>query len=366
MGEAGPTGSRRASPLEGSGARARFVLAWVTVGLALAGQWLPYRARMAVPAWTIVLYALVYAFLWAACWPVNAWLARRPIRAGWRWPAHLALQLPAAIGLTLVHQSTYYAFYRLLKRLTGIDNYHATWLEFLQGATGFALLFDGLVLGAAYLLEMGRALDERQRRADALQQQLAVAQLDALKMQLQPHFLFNTLNSIQALMAIDTVAAQDMVARLAEFLRATLKVPPDGLVPLERELELAEAYLHIERVRFSDRLSGDVRVDAAAHGRPVPALILQPLLENAVRHGIAPFRRPGEVRVRAVATHGALRLSVWDSGPGIPGPEPGRRGIGLANVRERLARQYGTAASLRLANDPGGGFEAVISIPLVA
>ncbi len=156
-----------------------------------------------------------------------------------------------------------------------------------------------------------------------------------------------------------------MVARLADFLRATLSVPPDGLVPLARELELAEAYLHIERVRFPDRLEGDVRGDATVQGVRVPALILQPLLENAVRHGIAPYLRPGRIRVRADAVDGVLRLSVRDSGPGMPSAAVEPAGIGLANVRERLGRQYGGAASLSLSTDPAGGFEAIVTIPMV-
>jgi sensor histidine kinase YesM len=321
---------------------------------------------MGVPGWSIILYALIYNFLWAALWPLVSWLVRRVVRAGWRWPAHLALQLPAAAVLCLVHQSAYYAFYRLVKRLTGIDNYKAGWLEFLSGAVGFALIFYGLVVAAAYLVELWRMVDERQRRADVLQEELVVAQLSALKMQLQPHFLFNTLNSIQALMNLDVPAAQTMVARLANFLRATLSVSPDGLVPLQRELELAEAYLHIERVRFPDRLVVEVHADATVQGICVPALILQPLIENAIRHGIAPYLRPGRIRVRAEAADGALRLNVWDSGPGLPSPEAAGRGIGIANVRTRLDRQYGGAASLRLSSDPAGGFEALITIPLAA
>lgn len=346
--------------------RAWFLLAWLALGLAMAAQWLPYRQRMGVPGWIIVLNAMVWNFLWAALWPAVSWLVRRGLRAGWRWPSLLAVQLPAAVALSVLHDSTYYAYYRLVKLATGIDAYKATWLEFLSGVFGFPLVLCGLVTAAAYLVELWRMVDERQRRAEALQEQLVVAQLTALKMQLQPHFLFNTLNSIQALMEVDVPAAQEMVARLADFLRATLSVPPDGLVPLRRELELADAYLHIERVRFPDRLVGEVRADGAAQDLRVPALILQPLIENAVRHGIAPYLEPGRVRVRAEAAGGALRLSVWDSGPGMSPAQGARAGIGLANVRERLVRQYGEAASLRLTNDPGGGFEALITIPVAA
>ncbi len=354
---------RRPSRLAGW---AWFLLAWLAMGLAMAAQWLPYRERMGVPGWIVVLNAMVYNFLWAALWPVASRVVREGVRGGWRWPAQLGVQLPAAVALSVVHDSTYYGYYRLVKQATGFDSYKAGWLDFLSGVFGFSLLLCGLVVAAAHLIELRRMLDERQRRAEALQEQLVVAQLTALEMQLQPHFLFNTLNSIQALMEIDVRGAQLMVSRLAGFLRATLSVPPDGMVPLRRELELAESYLHIEKVRFPDRLDGEVRADAAAQDLLVPALILQPLIENAVRHGIAPYLRPGRIRVRAEAAAGALRLSVWDSGPGMPAAGADSPGIGLANVRERLRRQYAGAASLRLGNDPDGGFEALITIPVAA
>src|SRR5207248_259251 len=165
------------------------------------------------------------------------------------------------------------------------------------------------------------------------------AQLQALKMQLHPHFLFNTLHSISALVHRDPEAADKMIARLGDFLRLTLDASATQEVPLRRELEFLNCYLDIERVRFSDRLTTSIEVDPRVLDCRVPNLILQPLVENAIRHGVSQRTAPGHVRVSAERLGDALRLEVSDNGSGLsqqpPARPAGSGGVGLSNTRAR-------------------------------
>jgi sensor histidine kinase YesM len=247
-------------------------------------------------------------------------------------------------------------------------------------------------LGAYYALEFHRRARDEEVRAARLEADLHEARLDALRMELNPHFLFNTLNTIAALVERGQQGpAVAMLARLGELLRTTLEKGSDPEVPLERELEFLEIYLEIVGTRFSDRLSVETAVAPEIRGAMVPTLILQPLVENAVRHGIA--RRPGRGRITIGAREvdGGLELTVVDSaetgchperseGSSQAGPDAriedpsvapllrdDRRlaGIGLDNTRRRLAQLYGAAARLRLDPLPlGEGTVVTVSLPL--
>ena len=211
-----------------------------------------------------------------------------------------------------------------------------------------------------------RAERTRARRAEAASR---AAQLRMLRYQLQPHFLFNALNSVGALIATGrNDAAGEAVARLGELLRRTLSAEPRLRTPLSEEVEAARLYLDVERTRFGDRLSCRFHVAADAASALVPSLLLQPLLENAVKHGIERRTGPVELVVRARTCADGLLVEVADDGPGLgaageAGASPGF-GIGLANTRERLAAQYGGAASLRLLPNEDGGVTARIVLPL--
>jgi len=218
--------------------------------------------------------------------------------------------------------------------------------DFLSG-----IVVCGMVLGLAHA-----------RRATRLEAQLARAQLDALRMQLHPHFLFNTLHAISALQTEDPETAQRMLVRLADFLRLTLENSAVQEVSLRREIDFLSRYLEIERMRFPQRLAVEFAVDPAMLDARVPNLILQPIVENAIRHGIAAKASPGRLEVGASRRNGSLLLRVRDTGPGLTAPPT--EGIGLANTRERLGRLYGTASRLSLENAPGGGLEVIIEIPL--
>ena len=202
------------------------------------------------------------------------------------------------------------------------------------------------------------------RKSQQREQELVKAQLEMLKAQLQPHFLFNTLNSISCLMREDVEAADDMMTSLGELLRTTLSVSASEEITLRRELNMLELYLAIERARFQDRLSVLVNADPETLDCNVPCLLLQPIVENAVRHGIARLDRPGAVEVRAVCVGSELSISIVDDGPGISTECTSREGIGLANTRARLEKHYGAMQTLRYTNRNEGGLIVEIRLPL--
>ena len=199
---------------------------------------------------------------------------------------------------------------------------------------------------------------DRELRGAQLTAELSRAQLQALKMQLKPHFLFNTLNSISALMYTDVDAADTMLARLSDFLRLTLDRELDQEVTLHEELEFIRRYLEIEKVRFEDRLTVNVDVAADVEDARVPTLALQPLVENAIHHGIATRPDGGSIDIRD-----ALHISVADNGVGTHGEEHPRERIGLANTRARLECLYGADHQFSFSASPAGGFIVEMVIP---
>jgi LytS/YehU family sensor histidine kinase len=200
-------------------------------------------------------------------------------------------------------------------------------------------------------------------RSAQLSTQLAQAQLQALRMQLHPHFLFNTLNSIATLIHKDPDAADGMTAQLSDLLRLTLDNIGVQEVPLAQELEFLERYLEIERTRFSDRLVVRIEVAPETLDASTPYLILQPLVENAVRHGIAVRATPGCVIVRAVRDGGMLVLEVKDDGSGIRSVASSNNGLGISSTRERLERLYGDAHTFELSNAAEGGLAVKLAFP---
>ncbi len=189
------------------------------------------------------------------------------------------------------------------------------------------------------------------------------ARLQALRLQIQPHFLFNTLNAISTLVSESRNAdANRMISRLADFLRLTLERADTTSVPLSDEIEFARNYLEIEQARFGDRLRVEISIAPGLDAVRVPSLLLQPLIENAVRHAIVPRESGGTLRVIARAENGQLVLEVHDDGPGL-GDSPGR-GVGLRNTRQRLQESYGSSAALTFGSSPLGGLLVSVSIPL--
>jgi sensor histidine kinase YesM len=253
-----------------------------------------------------------------------------------------------------------------------------------QGLSGFikhkyfVLLSDFLVAIVVYglILTLGHALNyykqsrESQLKAANLETQLARSQLQALKMQIHPHFLFNTLNSISALQMEDIAAAQRMTARLGDFLRLTLENAGRQEVTLKQEIEFLKCYLDIERVRFGQRLTTDIQLDPATLDAQVPNLILQPIVENAIKHGISQRIAPGIIEISARRENGRLRVQVRDNGPGLRADAVDsegvlKEGVGLSNTRARLDWLYGSDYRFELKNVSQGGLAVSLELPLI-
>ncbi|KAA6459113.1 hypothetical protein DYQ86_17740 [Acidobacteria bacterium AB60] len=245
---------------------------------------------------------------------------------------------------------------------------HAALLKVLTGPItinrfGMEILIYGFILGILGSIQSHIRSQRDALGAALLQRQLAAAQLKALQMQLEPHFLFNTLNAITTLVELGRQQqAAQMLHHLNVILKRTLERSGPEKIPLAQELEIVENYLAIEQVRFADRLRIEFMVDPAALHGLVPCFLLQPLVENAIRHGIAHCEGEGIVQASARRDGNRLRISVRDSGPGRAAPAPGT-GIGLKNTRERLAYFYPHEHTLNAGPSRSGGFEVAIDVP---
>jgi len=240
----------------------------------------------------------------------------------------------------------------------------------------FQVVLYWAVLGAAYMVEFVRRYRERDRAAAELEQKLARTQLDALRMQLNPHFLFNALNSVAELMEMDVREAQRTLTRVSDLLRLSLRSAASAVIPLWQEIELVELYLQIARVRYGNGLDVDIDVESSAVDIDVPSFLLQPLVENALKHGLAPGHQDQAIRVTARRNAGMLELIVEDNGKGLDGlittsgrfmaarPSVDGLGIGLTNTRSRLTMLYGDRYAFRMSNHGNGGCRVEIRLPL--
>ena len=230
----------------------------------------------------------------------------------------------------------------------------------------FDLAIYLIVMSASHALSYYRRAQERGRHALALAAGLNQARLDALRLQLQPHFLFNTLNAISTLVHRDPDAADELIGDLSDLLRASLE-NKDHEVPLAREIELLDRYLAIEQTRLGSRLRIVRDIDPTASAGLVPTFLLQPLAENAVRHGLEPRSAPGTLTISARRDGATLRLAVADDGVGLGTINPGtaRHGIGLTNSEQRLQALHGAGARLTLLTPPGGGVRVEVVLPFL-
>jgi signal transduction histidine kinase len=229
---------------------------------------------------------------------------------------------------------------------------------------GMEILLYGFVFGIVGIMQFQIKAQRETMKSLELQKQLSVAQLRALQMQLEPHFLFNTLNAITTLVELGRQAeAVEMLGHLNALLKSTLKRTTPEKVPLWQELEIVENYLAIEQVRFADRLHIEIKVEPSALDSLVPCFLLQPIVENAIRHGIAHCEDDGVVEASARREGNRLRLEVRDTGSRINGHAQPGNGIGLRNTRERLAHFYQEAYDMKAHPLNTGGFEVAITIP---
>jgi sensor histidine kinase YesM len=309
---------------------------------------------------------LAEVYIWAVVALLIFWLAKRFPFTRRRWKLSLAIHVLACLVVAIAESAVSALASEWLRKDVPKPSVSLAVLQlFFVARFHQNVLFYWIIFGISQALDYYRKYRDRELQASQLQAQLVQAQLQVLKMQLHPHFLFNTLHAISALMHQDVEVADRMIARLGELLRATLENAHRQEVPLRQELEFVQPYLEIEQARLGPRLRVQVAVEAAALDSLVPNLILQPLVENAIRHGIAPRAEPGSLEISAQRDNGMLKLRVRDDGPGIrptASPEP-PTGLGLANTRARLRQLYGPAHHLELANAAEGGLEVLVTIP---
>jgi two-component system, LytTR family, sensor kinase len=340
---------------------------WTLVGLSYAVQvYLASREfGVQVTWWRTVFDTLGKWYVFALLSLPVLYLARRFRLEGRLWAPHALLHVLCGILFSLANM----VLRGWIKLLQGwIEGSPVSFAgEFqvsLVTTWHFNLLIYWVIVCVSHAFEYYRRYQERRLRAAELERRLSEARLRALQMQLNPHFLFNTLHSISALMHQDVEAADRMMAQLSDLLRHTLESSDAQTVSLREELAFLERYLAIEQVRFGDRLEVKVNVPGELLDAQVPNLILQPLVENALRHGIEPSLQQGRLELTAERSDGGLTLTVCDNGAGLPGNGTRREGVGLANTRARLGQLYGQAAELTLGNQPGGGVRAQVRLPL--
>jgi hypothetical protein len=322
-----------------------------------------------------VFHEFVYWLTWAAFTPlVLAAASRWPLESGAGFRA-LGPHLLTMAALAPVQITTCYTLHFAILSLAGLAPAGgiAAWYGHIRPGivwgTFTGMLYYWLILGvrAAFVYQQmyhaqRLTAAEHAARAATLEGQLAQAQLATLRLQLHPHFLFNTLNAIAALTGADPPRAHRMLGRLGDLLRMSLESDGAGEISLERELQMLAPYLEIQLIRFGDRLQIEEQVDSACRSALVPTFLLQPLVENAVQHGVS--RRPGPARIGLSARRndGRLELEVVDDGPGPAASPPAER-IGLANTRARLLQLYGSEQSLELRPARGGGAVVRVAIP---
>ena len=357
-----------------------FLLLWLTLGVFTAGTVLvelpPIRRTGPPPPgslsiqWRMFWYQLAVWVAWVVLAPAALWLRRR-------WPLELGSlkrALPVHTGAVV-----------LLCAAHSVLVLMANWLIMQPGQSlaemqfnvllvywwlrdlPFAALFYALILGIGSALDYYRKFRERQLRASQLEAQLAQAELQMLKMQLHPHFLFNTLNGITGLVRDnDNAAAVEMLVGLSDLLRQTLDSAGKQEVRLSEELEWLELYLKLQQIRFSDRLRVSINAKPDTLDAMVPNLITQPLVENAIRHGIGPRAQPGSVSLSAERDHSRLQLMVSDDGVGLPDGWrlESSKGMGLLNTEARLRQLFGSDFVFEVRNREQGGVEVLLAIPL--
>ncbi|MFZ5495038.1 MAG: sensor histidine kinase [Verrucomicrobiota bacterium] len=339
---------------------------WTLVGLAFASQFYLSSTLLgrSVTWGQAIGYSLGDWYVWAVLSIPILLLARRFPPEGahpWRTAGvHLAAGLVCSLVYVLLRSLVGVAHGRLVDEPVAFAE---VFRPLLVKTYPFNLLVYGVIVTISHAVDYYRKYHERTVHALELEKHLTEARLQSLLRQLKPHFLFNTLNGIASLMHTDVPAADRMLVRLSELLRLTMHHPGQPLTKLRDEIAFIEKYLEIERIRFRDRLTARVDADPAVLEAAVPSLILQPLVENAIRHGIEPRPGAGRIEIGARRDGARLVLTVRDNGAGQPPGGFTREGIGLANTRARLRELYGDDHEFTLANHPEGGLEISLRIP---
>ena len=312
---------------------------------------------------------LGYWYSWACLTPAILWMSRWAPFERSTWKRAVAVHIPGVFVATLAHIALTVAAQTAIVWVVGQEQ--RSWL--LEAQRMFFNNFDWemmtywAIVGLSHALRYYGEARDRELRESQLETHLVEAKLQALQRQLQPHFLFNTLNTISALMHRNVDAADSMIAKLGDLLRISLHNVGVQEVTLKNELDFVSKYLEIEQARFRDRLTVVFDVQPDTLDALVPNLMLQPLVENAIKHGIGPRRTAGQITIRSARAGSRLELEITDDGVGLSAARltDFNRGIGLGNTRSRLQHLYGASHRFEFRQPPGGGLSVRIAIPLV-
>ncbi len=338
---------------------------WTLIGLSFAGQLFISSSQTGSPiSWNLALsHSLADWYVFALLSVIPLRQARRFGLDGPDWGARFAIHFMTSVvfSVLFVALRSLVAQWQPGGAVLG-TTYPDIFKAVLAKTWHQNLLIYWVILSVAHALEYYRRFQERVTRTAELEKRLVEARLQALQMQLNPHFLFNTLHAISALMHQDVEAADRMITRLSELLRHALESTHQHEVPLGEELAFLKRYLEIEETRFGDRLTIELKIAPDTEELLVPNLVLQPVVENAIQHGIEPHARPGRVTISARRDGDSLRLEVRDTGNGAPAGG-WQEGVGLTNTRTRLRQLYGDRQTFELGTAAGGGFLAAIRLP---
>jgi two-component system LytT family sensor kinase len=306
--------------------------------------WLPWLAA------TPLVFYLGAVFSPARLKPLRTWLVHAMACAG--------------IGVTAAAWSSAVEIALNPWPVESRPHFFPFWFDKYYNSLLSTVVLYAFILCTQYVLESNRRIALQQAESARLNELLSKAQLAALRQQIEPHFLFNTLNAVAGLVREKrNDDAVNMIVRLSDFLRRVVEDSDRQQVPLAQELEFLQKYIDIQKARFAQRLEVSVDVPDELLPAQIPALILQPMVENAIKHGIAKRVQGGTVRISASRMNGTLNLSVYNDGPALPSALAARSGIGVSNVRNRLQALYGDTFSMTLQDCPPSGVEVAISVP---
>jgi two-component system LytT family sensor kinase len=319
------------------------------------------------PFWRVLMWQLFSGYVWFAISPLILFLGRTFTFDNGGWKRAIPIHLGASIVLALTELAIDAFFLPKLGYMKRYESY--PYLEiykiFVLVNLHFSVGIYWGVLGIQQAIKYFRKYRERELRTSQLEARLATTRLQVLKMQLHPHFLFNTLNAISELIYRDPESAERMISDLSDLLRMSFENLEIQEIPLKQELEFLEKYLEIELMRFHDRLKVEMHISPDTLDASVPNMILQPLVENAIKHGIGPRSEGGKIDIDAVRENGHLALTVRDNGLGVPAGdvENLNEGVGISNTRRRLRHLYGEGHSFTLQNEEISGLAVNLVIP---
>lgn len=342
---------------------------WTAAAVYFASQ-VATQSRLSprqISLWRALSWELTSAYVWFVMMPLILWLGRKFRFEAHTWKTSLPIHILAGVVISFAQLAIVALILPVLGYPPGkiFANFAEKYRYFLLLNFHLSLLLYWATLGIRYASDYYHKFRERELRASQLEARLAQTKLQVLKMQLHPHFLFNTLNAISELVYRDPDVAEHMITNLSDLLRISLDNVGVQEVPLQQELDFLNKYLEIEQTRFQDRLQLSMEIDPDTLDASVPNMILQPLVENAIKHGIGPRSSGGRIEIGAHRQNGTLYLRVSDDGRGLPNGEQAalREGVGLANTRARLAHLYGSQHNFELISSPQRGLTLELEIP---